>query len=639
MRIVIDLQGRQSSGSKNRGIGRYSLAISKAIARNKKNHEVIIVLSSAFPNEAEEIRSEFKDLLPYKNIVTWSCSGDTSFLTAEKRHRKTAELDRELFLLDLKPDIIYIASLFEGHNDSVVTSINTVLSDVPVAATLYDLIPLIHEKNYLDHHANFKQWYLEKIEHAKRADLLLAISESSRQEALTYLDCKPDEVVNIGTAADDQFYQITLSKSERSKLLSRYNLKDDFLMYTGGIDHRKNIEGLIQAYALLPGSLRSRHQLAIVCSIDKNKREVLEALVKKEGLDNNEVIFTGFISEEDLIGLYNLCKAFIFPSWHEGFGLPALEAMWCGAPVIAADSSSLPEVVGWNEALFDPYSNQAMAKMIERVLTDELFRAKLRKNGSRQIQKFSWDISAQKAIEAFEKAKKIPHRNKPEAERLKLAYISSLPPKQSHSFNKNIELISQLNQCYDIDMVISQANLPNQWIPEYVNIVDVQTFRDNSNYDRVLYHFNNSEFYCYMLALLLEVPGVAILSNPSLSSETHCDNRSPGPEYINNQIILDYAKGTIVHSKSETKQLAQEIEKHYAKKRRKREGFSELQERVAKAEKKAIDAKKKALEAEAKAKEMEDLYSRICNSFSYRVTKPLRNTKYLIGKISKKRIE
>ncbi len=627
MRIIIDLQGRQSTGSKNRGIGRYSLAISKAIVRNRKDHEVVIVLSSAFPNEVKEIKNEFENLLPRKNIVVWTCPGNTSFSSSDKQHRKTAELSRELFLHNLNPDVIYITSLFEGHGDNVVTSVDTILSEVLVAATLYDLIPLINEKPYLSN-LNVKQWYLEKIEHAKRADLLLAISESSRQEALEYLDHKADEVVNIGTSADDQFHKVALSESERSKLLDRYKLKNDFLMYTGGIDHRKNIEGLIRAYALLPRTVRKQYQLAIVCSIDENQRERLETLVDQEGLNANEVIFTGFISEEDLIGLYNLCKVFIFPSWHEGFGLPALEAMWCGAPVIAANGSSLPEVIGWDEALFDPYDDQAMAQKIEQVLTDESFREKLRENGAKQIQKFSWDISAKKAIDAFEKAKKIPHKERSKTQRLRLAYLSPLPPERSGISDYSAELLPELCRYYDIDVVVDQETISDQWILDHCGIIDVQTFRDNStDYDRVLYHFGNSQFHSYMFGLLLEVPGVVVLHDFYLSGADHYDDTSLVSGSVGNQIISDYAKGVIMYPETSGKQYVQAIETYYSKKTGRKEGFSELKARVVEAEAKVRKAEERMNEVEEKVSEARDHYSHISNSFSYRVTKPLRTVR------------
>ena len=108
---------------------------------------------------------------------------------------------------------------------------------------------------------------------------------------------------------------------------------------------------------------------------------MLEQLAARHGMSRDELVLTGYVPDEDLVALYNLCALFVFPSWHEGFGLPALEAMRCGAPVIAANSSSLPEVVGWEDALFAPRSDDAMADKMTRALTDSSFRAELVRRG------------------------------------------------------------------------------------------------------------------------------------------------------------------------------------------------------------------------------------------------------------------
>ena len=590
MRIVIDLQGRQSSGSKNRGIGRYSLSISQAIVRNKKNHEVIIVLSSLFPEEVEIVKEEFKGLLPKENIRIWEGKDNYSYLTMEPGKRKTAELSRELFLHDLNPDVIYITSLFEGLDDAVTTSVGTILSDVPTAVTLYDLIPLINEKPYLDNPA-VKEWYFDKIEHLKRADLLLAISESSRQEALEYLKFHSDEVVNIGTAADQQFKKITVTKEQRETILNQYNIESKFLMYTGGIDLRKNIEGLIRSYALLPEEIRKEHQLAIVCSINEQQESDLSLLAEKVGLDKNEVIFTGFISEEDLIALYNLCKAFVFPSWHEGFGLPVLEAMWCGAPVIVANTSSLPEVIGLDDALFDPYDDQSIANKIELVLTDDAFRQKLIDHASNQIKIFSWDISAQKAITAFESVSKINKLDVSPIQRLKLAYVSPLPPERSGISDYSAELLPGLHDYYDIDVVVEQEEVSDKWVNTHCNIIDSKLFRKNAvHYDRVVYHFGNSHFHQHMFNLLMEIPGVVVLHDFYLSgalnymSTIQYENHSfedelfyshgnapfnhDGSDLVMsfpcNKKVLDYAKGIVVHSANSIKLAKEWYGKTYA---------------------------------------------------------------------------
>ncbi|MEB4712614.1 glycosyltransferase family 1 protein, partial [Burkholderia contaminans] len=153
----------------------------------------------------------------------------------------------------------------------------------------------------------------------------------------------------------------------------------------------------------LPAELRKSHQLAIVCSIQPASRDALTRLARQVGLDAADVVCTGFVPDEDLLALYNLCRLFVFPSWHEGFGLPVLEAMRCGAPVIGANTSSVPEVIGWEEALFDPKSDDAIAQHMQRGLTDEGYRQALIEHGTRQAGKFSWDRSGRCALDAIER--------------------------------------------------------------------------------------------------------------------------------------------------------------------------------------------------------------------------------------------
>ncbi|WP_199155880.1 glycosyltransferase, partial [Chromobacterium sp. ASV23] len=131
----------------------------------------------------------------------------------------------------------------------------------------------------------------------------------------------------------------------------------------------------------ISSKIRENHQLAIVCSINSTHRVRLNTRATAHGIAENEIILTGFVSEEDLVGLYNLCKTFIFPSWHEGFGLPALEAMSCGKSVIASNITSLPEVVGHKDALFDPHCDKSISEKLAQVLTDDAFRAALESHG------------------------------------------------------------------------------------------------------------------------------------------------------------------------------------------------------------------------------------------------------------------
>jgi glycosyltransferase involved in cell wall biosynthesis len=529
MRIVIDMQGAQSTDSRNRGIGRYTLSLAQAIVRNRGTHEVFLALNGLFPDTIEPIRAVFDGLLPQENIRVWQALGPVSNISNENDwRRRTAELVREAFLASLKPDIVLVTSLFEGLGYDAVTSIGTLIRTVPTAVILYDLIPLIQRRPYLENPA-VEAWYERKLDHLRRADLLLSISESSRQEGLRYLGFPAEACVNISTAADPQFQPQQIACGREKDVRERYGLHRQFVMYTGGIDHRKNIEGLIRAYAKLPKPLHASHQLAIVCSIQPPSRAALEKLAKEQGLKGDELVLTGFVPEEDLLALYNLCKAFIFPSWHEGFGLPALEAMSCGRAVIGANTSSLPEVIGRGDALFDPMNDASIAEKLAQVLTDDDFRSELEQHGLERAKQFSWDTSAQRAIAAVEAlhVKKLSQSLTcvMPARRPKLAYISPLPPERSGISDYSAELLPELSRHYDIDVIVAQDVVSDPWIKANCPLRSVAWFRAHADrYDRVLYHFGNSDFHQHMFSLLEEVPGVVVLHDFFLSGITaHMD--------------------------------------------------------------------------------------------------------------------
>ena len=521
MRLVVDLQGAQS-GSSTRGIGRYSLSLTRGLARLRGEHEVIVVLSSLFPDTIELLRRSLEEVLPPEAIQIMHLAGPVHGADPHcDARREAAELMREQFLASLNPDFVLITSLFEGLGDDVVSSIGRFTTRIPTAVVLYDLIPLINSGIYLQN-AVLAKWYERKLAHLRNADLLLAISQSSRQEAIEWLGAGQEEAVNISTAAEDHFTPAPVSAKCRAALAKTYGLVRPFVMYTGGIDHRKNIEGLIEAYAMLPPALRRAHQLAIVCSIQPADRDRLNALAAEFGLGDDELVLTGYIPEDDLLACYRACQMFIFPSWHEGFGLPALEAMQCGRAVIVSDRSSLPEVVGTSEALFDPYDIGEISRAIRAVLTDGELRTRLEKHGLKQAKRFSWPLTAQAAWDAIvtaheRRAANPPSRTKP-TRKPRLAYISPLPPEASGISDYSAELLPELARHYHIDVIVNQDGVSDTAIIANNPVRSVDWFRQHANaFDRILYHFGNSHFHSHMFDLIRDYPGVVVLHDFFLS--------------------------------------------------------------------------------------------------------------------------
>jgi glycosyltransferase involved in cell wall biosynthesis len=524
MRIVIDMQGAQAQ-SRQRGIGRYTLALVRGLVRQRGQYQLILLLNRRFEESCESLIKEFAPQLGRDNIKLWSslkCVHQVD--TGNQSRWQVAEALYENVLGALKPDMVLITSLFEGVGDDAVTSIKSWRNDYPVATILYDLIPLLHPSPYLDNPAHAR-WYHEKVRHLKQADVLLSISQATRQEGLEHLGLPESAITNISSAIDALFIPTEVSEERQQVLRAHYGIPNPFVMYTGGIDYRKNVEGLIRAFAKLPKSLQKSHQLAIVCAVHEPEKERLHALAKQYNLAENTLILTGYVPEQDLLELYNLCEVFVFPSWHEGFGLPALEAMSCGAPVIAANTTSLPEVVGWEEALFDPHSEQAIADKIARVLTDDDFRNTLMQHGLKQAKRFSWDATASVALSAIS-AYALNDKNTPCVEKTeltdkptkpKLAFISPLPPERSGISDYSAELLPELAHYYDIDLIVEQVELASA-VQQHGQQRDVAWLREHADeYDRVLYHFGNSSFHQHMFSLLEEVPGIVVLHDYFLS--------------------------------------------------------------------------------------------------------------------------
>ncbi len=438
MRIVIDLQACQGD-SRFRGIGRYSLSLAQAITRQalSRGHHVSLVLNERFPGTISTLRKAFDGIIPQENIFIFSVPGAVAEMEPANAWRtRAAELVREQFIASLNPDIVHVASLFESWLDDVVSQVHANVPTMQTAVTLYDLIPFVLSDLYLVDPV-YREQYLRKLEALKRSDLLLAISEHSRKEAIELLGFASEKVVNITAAIEDTFQPQSYTAVAKNNLYKRYNISKPFVLYVpGGFDPRKNFDRLIEAFAQLPADLRENYQLVIASKLPDGVREDFTNKSLQAGLGAEELLLTGYVSDNDLIGLYNLCKLFVFPSLHEGFGLPALEAMACGAPVIGSNTTSIPGVLNREDALFDPLSVTSIANMLYKGLTDTDFEHSLRQHALLQAKKFSWENSARLAIDAFE-----------------LLFEST---RQKSSKNKPLPL--SVEQCYTAMLTDLEAN-------------------------------------------------------------------------------------------------------------------------------------------------------------------------------------
>lgn len=264
--------------------------------------------------------------------------------------------------------------------------------------TIADLMPMLFPKLYSVRAVMRHKLLGAKI--IRSADRIIAISESTKRDLINYLKAPEEKIRVIYLAAGNNFKQ--LQPGEVAEFKHKYNLDFPFILFVGLLHPPKNIPRLIRAYHKIsnPGL---GHKLVIAGKKGPKCKEIFET-AEKLNLQR-EVIFTGYIPDDDLPRLYNAADLFVFPSLYEGFGMPPLEAMACGTPVITSNTSSLPEVVGDAGITLNPYDVDGLARAMQEVLTNDRLRLKMVKKGLEQAKKFSWEKAAKETLRVYESMK------------------------------------------------------------------------------------------------------------------------------------------------------------------------------------------------------------------------------------------
>ncbi len=232
-----------------------------------------------------------------------------------------------------------------------------------------------------------------------KAKKILTISENTKKDLIEKLNVPEEKIEVIYNGVSDNFTLIEDPKIFQ-KTLNKYKIKKEFLLYTGVWRYHKNLPRLIEAFGILRQQKNLDIELVITGKPDPDYPETKEK-VKELHLEN-DVIFTGLIEENELIHLYNAANIYVFPSLYEGFGLPPLEAMKCGTPVVASNTSSIPEICGQGNAVFfDPYKVEDIADKIEKVYEDADLQADLIEKGMIRASQFTWQITGQKIYDAI----------------------------------------------------------------------------------------------------------------------------------------------------------------------------------------------------------------------------------------------
>ncbi len=352
------------------GIGRYTAELIQHLAELDQENQYVIFLNDPQYNYFKVPNERFKKVRV--NARHYSLSEQTKFLRAIQKEK-----------LDLMHFTHFNAPLFYTGKTVV---------------TIHDLILEFFPGKKMT--SLFYRWgYKATIKRAvNHADHIFTVSEHTAKDLQEIMGTDRNKITVTHNGLGGEFHPTT-DENLMKRVSEEYKLDRPFLLYTGVWRTHKNLVRLIEAFAKLRNEMGDDVLLVLTGKPDPIYDEV-PATIEKLGLAKY-VRRVGLVSEEDLIALYGMANAYVFPSMYEGFGMPPLEAMACGTPVVTSNTSSMPEVCGESALYFDPYDVDEMANQIHEVLHNKKLREKLVEGGLERIKQFSWDECTKKTLQAY----------------------------------------------------------------------------------------------------------------------------------------------------------------------------------------------------------------------------------------------
>jgi glycosyltransferase involved in cell wall biosynthesis len=373
MKIGID--GRAAKWYHGTGIGTYTNQLIQSLSNVDSDNNYLIFMPQC--NSIENLKNNFK----------------TSFVDSTSSNSFWDDVNVPNILNNTDIELYHVPQNGVGLSENITCK---------KVITLHDIIPLRMPETVSDRYLRIFNNELPKI--LKNCDGIITVSNFSKDDIAKEFDFPSENIYVTPLAAQDIYRPLSKCQS-KDFITKKYGIQEDFILYVGGFSPRKNIIGLIEAYANLPNKLKETFKLVITgkkgASYEKYRNRAEELHV------SNSVVFTDFIPIEDMPLFYNATEVLVYPSFYEGFGLPPIEAMACGTPVIASNVTSLPEVCYESALFIDPNDIDALSYDIERVLSNSLLRLTMVKKSLTRSKNFSWNKTALDTISAYESILKL----------------------------------------------------------------------------------------------------------------------------------------------------------------------------------------------------------------------------------------
>ena len=390
MRVAIDVRSLEIH--RTRGLGCYARNLVNSISQIDSENEYLLFCCKSVKRGNLGVGDNFK-------------KRDVLLKRPKRLHRLDTIMDQSLLPMQI---------LLNGRID-VFHSLSSIIPYLKICkfvVTVPDLIPFVLNEKKIDKlllNLRFREWLWMKS--LRKADRIITFSENSKKDIIKLLGIPEEKIEVIYLSADARFGPVR-DRQAIAKIMERYSVREKFILYLGGFAGHKNIERLVRAFYEFSLSSDDKWQLVLAGKLPDEKIEnaddwtinepvrKIRSLVANLGLDT-KVIFTGFVPEEDLPTLYSAASIFVFPSLYEGFGLPPLEAMACGTPVIASNTSSLPEVIGDAGVLVNPFSINEIISAMGSILKSKSRQQEMSCKGVERARNFSWEETARKTLKVY----------------------------------------------------------------------------------------------------------------------------------------------------------------------------------------------------------------------------------------------